>query len=190
MRTNDFMVPRKPVAIRSARNYDRRAASEASAVDAGASEEYPGKAVQSMRDECDINVIVKRFNLTGQMPPNLRIPQYGDFSQVTDYKSAMDAVAAAKTSFNELPASVRSRFGYDPQAFLEFVSNGDNQEEMIKLGLAKRIVKEYTTESVVNRDDTGIEVVEENDNARRTDARASTGARASDKSGEAVKRKP
>ncbi|WNK12756.1 MAG: internal scaffolding protein [Microvirus sp.] len=91
---------------------------------------------QSMRDEADINVLVKRFGVTGQMPVSVRVPEYQDFDAVFDYQSAQNAIIEADRSFMAMPADVRNRFGNSPQAFLEFCANPDNLDEMRKLGLA------------------------------------------------------
>lgn len=113
-------------------NYDTRGAeARRSAVSCG-----PGRTQQQFKDECDINTIVKRFRLTGQVPVMVRVPQYGDFDTVTDFKSAMDAVSAARDSFLAMPAEVRARFKNDPGEFVEFCSVPENLPEMVKLGLA------------------------------------------------------
>lgn len=96
-------------------------------------------AVQSQKEESDINEIVRRFGLTGKLPENVRVPQYQDFEDVFDFQSAMNAVAAANQSFSAMPAEVRFRFGNDPQRFLEFCSKEENIPEMIKLGLAVEV---------------------------------------------------
>ena len=90
----------------------------------------------SFAEECDINTIVRRFGITGQLPTNVRAPMFGDFTAAMDYQSALDAVMAAQDSFMSMPADVRSRFGNDPGAFVEFCSDGKNFEEAVKLGLA------------------------------------------------------
>lgn len=94
------------------------------------------KTQQHQKDDADINVIVKRFGLTGQLPQNVRAPMYGDFEGVTDYQSAMHAVMAAQASFMEFPADVRMRFANDPARFVDFCSDPANLEEMRTLGLA------------------------------------------------------
>lgn len=92
--------------------------------------------VQSQKDDADINVLLKRFGITGVLPQNVRPPVYADFDAIIDYKSAMDAISAARDSFMAMPADVRDRFKNDPQEFVEFCSNPANLEEMRKLGLA------------------------------------------------------
>lgn len=104
-------------------------------LESGVSFEGPGKTQQQFREECDINTIVRRFGITGQAPAPDRLPEYGDFSQVTDFFSAQLAVREATERFMTLPSSVRERFANDPQRLLEFVSDEENREEGIKLGL-------------------------------------------------------
>lgn len=98
--------------------------------------EDPSLAQQSFKDEVDINYLLERFRVTGQMPQGVRVPTYGDFTGLTDYRSALDAVNRANDSFMALPAEVRSRFGNDPQKFIEFASDSNNLDELRKLGLA------------------------------------------------------
>lgn len=95
----------------------------------------PSLTKQSFRDECDINNILRQFNVTGQLPSGSVQPQYGDFSGITDYQSALNAVMAAQDSFLELPAKLRARFDNDPAVFLDFVSDEANRDEMKALGL-------------------------------------------------------
>lgn len=105
----------------------------------------PSKTQQSMREEADINTIVRRFGLTGQMPTGIRMPQFGDFTSVVDYQTALNAVIAAQESFMRLPADIRKQFGDDAGAFVEFCSDPKNEADLIKMGLAS---KKETTETV------------------------------------------
>lgn len=122
-----------PPIIRSYENFDRKANSDAvvlTCLD-------ESRAIQSQKDEADINTIVRNFGVTGQLPQGVRVPEYGDFeTEVTDYASAVAAIKAADASFMAMPAEVRARFENDPQQFLEFCSDRANLEEMRKLGLA------------------------------------------------------
>ena len=101
---------------------------------------------QSFRDECDINNILRKFNVTGELPTGSVQPQYGDFSGITDYQSALNAVMAAQDSFLQLPAKVRAKFQNDPALFVEFASDEANKDEMKALGL----LREETVETVVS----------------------------------------
>lgn len=95
----------------------------------------PGRTQQQYKDEVDINTIAKNFGITGRLPENVRMPTFGDFTDVEDYQSALNAARRASHSFMQMPAEVRLRFENNPQKFLEFCSNGANREEAIKLGL-------------------------------------------------------
>lgn len=90
---------------------------------------------QQFKDEVDINNIAKNFGMTGRLPENVRMPSFGDFVDVVDYQTALNASRRAMDSFMQMPAEVRFRFQNDPQQFLEFCSNDANREEAVKLGL-------------------------------------------------------
>lgn len=96
----------------------------------------PSRTQQSQAEDTDINVIVKRFGITGQLPTGVRVPQFGDFIGVSDFREAMDAIVLAERSFAAMPSDVRLRFANDPQLFLEFCSDEANLPEMRRLGLA------------------------------------------------------
>lgn len=117
--------------IRTPYNYDVVEASNVTALTC----EDPSLAQQHAKEDADINTIVKRFGLTGELPNNVRMPQYGDFTAATDYHTAMNAVIAANTSFAAMPADIRARFNNDPGAFVDFCADENNRDEAIKLGL-------------------------------------------------------
>lgn len=117
--------------VRSPYNYDMDAASLESAV--VCSEE--SLTQQQFLEESDINTIVERFGLNGEMPTSPVVPQYADFTGVTDFQSAMNAVVQAQANFMELPAKVRARFSNDPQQLLEFLADAGNRKEAEVLGL-------------------------------------------------------
>ncbi len=106
----------------------------------------PSRTKQSFRDECDINNILRQFNVTGQLPVGSVQPQYGDFSGITDYQSALNAVMAAQDSFLQLPAKVRAKFDNDPALFVDWASDEANRDEMKALGL----LREETVQAVVS----------------------------------------
>lgn len=117
--------------VRNPYNYDMAAVSQ----ETGLKCEDPSLAQQHMKDECDINVIVERFGVTGQLPVTPLEPTYGDFSGVSDYHSALNAIRASEEAFMALPAKIRAKFDHDPNALLEFLQNETNRDEAIELGL-------------------------------------------------------
>lgn len=90
---------------------------------------------QQFKDDADINVIMERFNRTGELPVPVTPGQFGDYTEVYDYHSAMNMVVAAQQAFAQMPAKIRSRFGNDAGAFVEFVSDSANLDEGIELGV-------------------------------------------------------
>lgn len=124
--------------IRSAYNYDRDAAS----VESGLACKGERRAKQEFKDECDINVLLRRFNITGQLPVGVRMPTYGDFDVVNDFHSAANSIAMAREAFDMMPADVRRRFNNDPGDFVDFCSDSKNRDEAVKLGLVPPAVKE------------------------------------------------
>lgn len=121
------------VTFRKHFDYDVEAASdEATIKDQGKS-----LTVQSMSEDADINVLMHRFGVTGKMPESVRLPEYGDYSEVTDYRSALDAIREAERDFMRLPAKVRAEFDNDPQKLLQFVMDDGNMARAVELGLMK-----------------------------------------------------
>lgn len=116
-------------------NYDADAASAAT----GLVMTEPSMTQQQFKEETDINTIVKRFGITGQVPTSIRMPSYMDFSEVVDYQSALNTMLSAEQSFLQLPSSVRERFGGDPGKFVEFCSDDRNIEEARRLGLVPNL---------------------------------------------------
>ena len=90
---------------------------------------------QSFADQCEINNIINKFQATGAIThANKHQLHYGE-TDGTTFHEAMNIVCEAQEAFSELPSSLRSRFGNDPAAYLDFVSNEENKPEMAKLGL-------------------------------------------------------
>jgi len=117
--------------VRNPYNYDMALVSQ----ETGLACKDPSLAQQHMKDECDINVIVERFGVTGQLPVRAIEPSYGDFSGVSDYHTALNKIKAADEAFMALPAKLRAKFDHDPNALLNFLENEQNRGEAIELGL-------------------------------------------------------
>lgn len=119
--------------VRQANGYDVDAASQA----AGLFCEDDSLAVQSQKDEADINVLVRRFGVTGVFPvremPEALIGHFDEFDMMTAYNLMIDA----RASFMSLPPEVRDRFNNDPVKFVQFAGEKDNLPELRKMGLAK-----------------------------------------------------
>lgn len=104
----------------------------------------PSRTKQEFTEECDINTIMARFKASGGdptvLPLNSRQARYGDFTSMPEsYHAALNYVTDTKHEFMKLDAKIRARFDNDPQAFLNFVSDPNNGEELVKLGLASLV---------------------------------------------------
>lgn len=95
-------------------------------------------AIQSFKNECDINRIMAKYQLSGAIDWVAKHEgQYGDVTGI-DFDRAMATIVKAQDMFADLPSSVRNRFQNNPAAFFDFMHDPGNAEEMIKLGLATK----------------------------------------------------
>jgi phage internal scaffolding protein len=136
-------MSKNTVFLRTPYNYDKDAASNESGLHC----EDATLAQQHFKDECDINNILRQFNITGQLPGQPLTPRYGDFSGISDYHTAMNRVIAAQDEFDRLPAQIRARFDNEPANLIEFLENSDNRQEAEDLGLVDKAVQ--TAQSTV-----------------------------------------
>lgn len=94
---------------------------------------------QEFKKETDINVIMKRAQKTGQITHvSGRMPFYGDATQITDYKSALDAIYQANETFMSLPSTLRNKFENDPAKLIAFLQDDKNRETAIEWGLIEK----------------------------------------------------
>lgn len=137
----DFMVRAvllEPLALLSRK--ERAARLEA---DTGELVRDEGKTRQDMADDADINIIVKRYGLTGQLPVvRPKIPLEADFRNAGEFDlgAALRFVRAADAAFMAFPADIRSRFENDATKFVAFVEDPANKDECIRLGLLPKPV--------------------------------------------------
>lgn len=114
----------------------------------------PSMTQQQFKDEADINYIISMYDSSGVMPTfhgdgQPAQPVFGDFASLPDNAQEMyNRMIEAKNNFDSLPLEVRKRFNYDPAAFLDFVDNPENLDELVAMGLATK-----TTAAVPNLDD-------------------------------------
>lgn len=103
---------------------------------------------QHFKKTTDIVEIIKKHDRTGIIEHVARgVAQYGDYSEVNEYREALDMVNSANASFMELPAEVRAMFGNDAGAFFEFATDPKNETKMQELGLAATPLEAEPTSS-------------------------------------------
>lgn len=120
------------VFVRSPYNYDADVTSFSSGLDCSGD---PSMTQQQFRDEVDINVMVERFQRTGLPEAPAVPPGVQDFTDVHDFRSAMQVVVDARVAFSGLSSGIRARFHNDPAEYLAFVYDADNRAEAVKLGM-------------------------------------------------------
>lgn len=95
-----------------------------------------GLTKQNHKDECDVNLILSKYQKTGVLQHRQQFePQYDDATGY-DFQDAMNLVISSQNMFNELPSSMRKKFENNPVKFMNFVNNPENQDQMIEMGLA------------------------------------------------------
>lgn len=119
--------------LRSSFNYDRNQVSD----ETGLLCEDDSLAIQSAEEESNINTIVRKFGLTGELPGDVAMPKSGDFTNIPDFHSAMNLIRKTQEEFLRVPAEIRARFSNDPQVFMAFVEDDANYEEAKRLGLLR-----------------------------------------------------
>lgn len=119
--------------FRTEYNYDRNEASQETALYC----KDASRTKQEFAADADINTIIERFGIGYDMPLNTTPPASGDFTEIPDFRGAVDIVRRAQEVFNALPAKIRSRFENDAGKYVEFFNDPDNYEEARKLGLVK-----------------------------------------------------
>lgn len=102
---------------------------------------------QSMKDECDINLIMKKFIKTGAITHFAK--HAGAYLDVPaqDYRECLEILENAQNMFQELPAVIRRQFGDDPANFLDFVQDEKNIPAMREMGLMNPVASPATATS-------------------------------------------
>ncbi len=96
-----------------------------------------GRTKQSFNDECNINIIMAKYQKTGAIAHvNRHQADYG-FATSHDFSEAMRTVTLAQQMFNDLPSTIRTRFDNNPGKFLDFVQDDENINEARELGLTQ-----------------------------------------------------
>ncbi len=96
----------------------------------------PGRTKKEFVKRCDINEIIRRYRKTGQLDlVSKAAPVFADLSNVGDFRGMVHKCRVAAEAFEGLPVAVRSRFGHEPAALVEFLQNDENRDEAVKLGL-------------------------------------------------------
>lgn len=94
-------------------------------------EEYnDGRTKQSFKDETDVNLIIEKHTRMGTLS---HLEQwggtYGDWGDF-DFQDAQNQIANANSMFEQLPSAIRNKFHNSPEAFLKFVNDPENKDDL------------------------------------------------------------
>lgn len=91
---------------------------------------------QHMKEDCDINIIIKRHAETGNISHlNPMSPLYMDCTGVSDLQGAIHLVEEAENNFSTLPSAVRKACQNDPVQFIEMLYTEEGTQELGEAGL-------------------------------------------------------
>lgn len=134
----DLVTGERRKFLRTAYNYDMDSVSLQTALVC----DEETRTQQQFREECDINTIVERFGITGELPTDVRVPLQAEFLEVFDYQSSLNKLIEADEAFMQYPANVRAEFQNDAGKFVEYVSDPNPDDEkkakLKKWGLLRR----------------------------------------------------
>lgn len=125
--------------------YDADQASLDSALDQTGQESM---TQQHFGPETDINTIVRRYGLTGELPIRRELGEYGDFDTTMDFQQLIEQVKVGERVFLQVPADIRARFGNDAATFLEWIHEDTNYDEAATMGLVPKRQGAPVVESV------------------------------------------
>lgn len=121
-------------------------------------EQSQGLTEQHHKNMCGIDNIIRQYDKTGLITHiNNAVGNYGDFTEVNEYRESLNLVMEAQEAFADLPSHIRKKFDYDPGQFFEFATNPENQNELIELGLAERPIQILPTEVKIVADTTKVD---------------------------------
>lgn len=93
---------------------------------------------QHFTKDADINVLAERFGLTGIPAFPLDPSAFRDTTEDPDLRQILDQSIEARNYFNALPHKLRQRFHYSMGELWHFVTDPDNADEAVRLGLLSR----------------------------------------------------
>lgn len=95
------------------------------------------KTFQECKDDCDINILYRKYLAKGFEPPNIKSleKRYADISEAKSFEDLLNIQEDVKNLFNTLPAEIREECDYNVDTFIEVISTPTDIKE----------IKEYQT---------------------------------------------
>jgi phage internal scaffolding protein len=93
---------------------------------------------QIHKNSCDINQILKQYQLTGIINHiQKQNPQYLDLPSTSDYQQSMNLILQSQEAFASLPSVVRDHFANDPRRLLAALTDPAQAEKLREWGILK-----------------------------------------------------
>lgn len=109
-------------------------------LDIGFENDEPSMADPSFEADTNVNNVMKKHGGSMESAFQARRLQgaYADLSNIPDYQTMLKTVQHAQDTFNAMPADLRKKFDNDPQKLISFLSDPNNKNEAITLGLVNK----------------------------------------------------
>ncbi len=98
----------------------------------------PSQTVQSDSHLADIQNILARFGAGGIEALDETELQFGDVSEFTDLRDALDQARIAEVQFLKLPSKVREIFNHDVAVWLDTAHDEEKRDALVEAGFIKR----------------------------------------------------
>lgn len=97
----------------------------------------PSQTFQSEKNDTMIEAYLRKYRATGFFgdPQRKAAAMFGDFSGLEDFQTIQNKMARIREHFDALPSTTRRFFGDDPANYVAFVTNPQNLQKSIDMGL-------------------------------------------------------
>lgn len=98
----------------------------------GITNELPSKTYQECKDDCDINVMYRKYLSKGFTPPNIAQLEmrYADISEAKTYEDTLNIQQDVKQLFDELPSHIREDCDYNVDNFIALISTNFDDKNL------------------------------------------------------------
>lgn len=105
----------------------------------------PSMTQQQFKNECDINHIIKRYNKDPQLwatlinnAKDINSPSFADFTDVGDFRHAMDKVSQIGEFFASIPSEVRARYNQNPELLFAAMHDPSQWQYLAEKGVLNK----------------------------------------------------
>jgi phage internal scaffolding protein len=95
----------------------------------------PGLTQQEFKNECDVNLIVDKYQRTGLLTHVAATTGTFMAAPQMDFQEALNYVRDAEEAFMNLPSEIRKEFNNDPAVMIDFCQDPVNLPKLEEMGL-------------------------------------------------------